>query len=267
MLHDSTVRNPLGSSMGMFELSTILGNKALSGLFWTHSKTLVEGCSKISEGCSNCWAEGLARRFGGVVNECGNFDGTIRLHPERMADILPETNRRKPRIWTYWNDLFHCNVDDNFRDKLFAIIANSSDFHIICTKRPEEAARYLQERPQSNNCIILITMENQKRADERLLWAARISSAGWKTGALCEPMLSPIDLTGEWGACLHGNGPIRKQWIDALSWIICGPENGPGKRVFQEQWASDLQNQAKQRLVPFFYKGGVLDGTRYIETP
>lgn len=254
----------------MLKLATVLGDRANDGQFWTHSKMLVEGCTKISEGCGNCWSEAMARRFGGMVDECGNFDGTLKLHSERMADILPRSNRRQPRIWTYWNDLFHHNVGDWFRDNLFEVISQSSDTHIICTKRPHDAAAYLFEphrRVILDNVIFLVTMESQKRADERLPWAACISAAGWKVGALVEPMLTLVDLTGEWGACLYGNGPIRKRWIDALCWIVNGPENGKGARKYDGMWSLRLMQQAKAAGVPFFYKAGLLNGKRYIETP
>lgn len=249
----------------MSNLSEILHNDLIEGRFWTHSRTLVEGCAKISEGCENCWSEAMWFNGGKA------FDGRIVLHPERMAVILPKSNRRKPRVWTYWNDLFHLHVSDAFRDDLFLTISQSTDTHIICTKRPSEVVRYLSGSPRHwaslSNVIFLVTMENQKRADERLPWAAQISSAGWKVGALVEPMLTPVDLTGEWGACLYGNGPIRKQWINALSWVICGPENGKGKRPFDGQWAMRLQAQAKAAGIPFCYKGGLLNGKRYIDAP
>lgn len=249
------------------KLSPILGNLANEGQFWTHSKMLVEGCTKISEGCGNCWSEAMARRFGGMVDECGNFDGTLRLHSERMADILPRSNRRKPRIWTYWNDLFHHNVGDWFRDNLFEVISQSSDAHIICTKRPEEAAQYFSERPRNgvvlDNVILLITMENAKRANERGLDAVRLAKMGWKVGALIEPMLGPVSLASlEYG--FSGPGDML---IDSLCWIICGPENGKGSRKFDGMWALRLAQEAKKAGVPFFFKAGALNGKRYIETP
>lgn len=249
------------------KLATILGDRANEGQFWTHSKMLVEGCTKISEGCGNCWSEAMARRFGGMVDECGNFDGTLQLHPERMADILPRSNRRQPRIWTYWNDMFHHNVGDWFRDNLFEVISQSSDTHIICTKRPEEAVRYFSERPRQsvtlNNVIFMVTMENQKRANERGLYAVQLANLGWKVGALVEPMLSPVSpATLEYGWSAQGD-----MLIDSLCWIICGPENGKGKRTFDGQWAMRLQAQAQAAGIPFFYKAGLLNGKRYIETP
>jgi hypothetical protein len=57
-------------------------------------------------------------------------------------------------------------------------------------------------------------------------------------------------------------------WLSPfISWIICGPENGHGKRSFDGQWAMRLQTQAKTAGVPFFYKAGLLNGKEYLEVP
>jgi protein gp37 len=240
---------------GFMELSKVLEKELLEGRFWTHSKTLVEGCTKVSPGCLNCWSESMQMRFNGGKN----FDGTITEHPDRLFDILPKSRNRAPRVCTYWNDIFHRDVTYALRDGLFQKIEVSQDFHIICTKRPANAATYLSGiggtpkfRPM-DNAIILVTMENQQAFDARIDDVIEISANGWNVGGLFEPLLEPFDLTP--GALNH------------LKWIICGPENGKGKRPFDGQWAMRLQAQAKEAGVPFFYKAGLLNGKRYIETP
>jgi len=75
---------------------------------------------------------------------------------------------------------------------------------------------------------------------------------GWNVGVLVEPMLTPVDIS---------------QLSFLPSWIICGPENGKGKRLFDGQWAMRLQGQAQERGIPFFYKAGLLYGKWYIESP
>lgn len=236
-------------------LSKVLEKELLEGRFWTHSKTLVEGCTKVSPGCHNCWSEAMQMRFNGGKP----FDGTIIEHPDRLLDILPKSRNRAPRVWTYWNDIFHRDVTYGLRDALFQKMEVSTDFHIICTKRPANAATYLSGiggkpkfRPM-DNVIILVTMETQQVFDARIEDVIEISANGWRVGGLFEPLLEPIEIT--FGGLNH------------LEWIICGPENGKGKRPFGGQWAMRLQAQAKAAIIPFFYKAGLLNGKRYIETP
>lgn len=235
------------------DLSKVLEKELREGRFWTHSKTLVEGCTKVSPGCLNCWSEAMQMRFNGGKA----FDGTIVEHWDKMLDILPKGNRvRKPRVWSYWNDVFHEAVSENFLTRLFNLIDVSQDYHIICTKRPERAFEYLQRQPgntKSANLIIMVTMENQEMVQNRWVPAVKLANKGFHVGLLVEPMLSAVDLD--------------ESWLNYMSWIICGPENGKGKRSFDGAWAMRLQAQAKEAGVPFFYKAGLLNGKRYIETP
>lgn len=125
-----------------------------------------------------------------------------------------------------------------------------------------------------SNVTILVTMEDQQRADERACHAMALSNMGWAVGALCEPMLGPImlDQFGDDEAhfdTLRSTGPGDGKF----SWVICGPENGPGKRPFDTEWAASLRDQARAAGVPFLYKadGGYLFGNgesgRCLEVP
>jgi len=194
------------------------------------------------------------------------FDGTIVEHPERLADILPKSLRRAPRVWTYWNDLFHPGVSNEFRDKLHRMIGHSDDYHIICTKRPEEVVKYWQRSRtagalpiRKKKLIYLITIENQEMAWSRVPHAAELALMGWTVGALIEPMLGPVVIDR---FVLSESGPQL-----LFKWIICGPENGPGKRQFKQEWAMRLQSQAMAANIPFFYKDGLLNGKEYLEAP
>ena len=233
------------------ELSKVLEKELLEGRFWTHSKTLVSGCTKVSPGCLNCWSEAMQMRFNGGKP----FDGTIIEHWDRMLDILPKSRHRNPRVNCYWNDIFHGNVSENFLVRLFNLLDHSKDCNIICTKRPERAVEFLSRQPgnsTASNIIIMVTMEDFKRMHDRRDAATRLSRMGLKVGLLIEPMLTPVDIS-------------MLQFVP--HWIICGPENGKGKRPFDGQWAMRLQKQAEAAHVPFFYKAGLLNGKRYIETP
>lgn len=238
------------------KLSEILGNRANEGQFWTHSLELIGGCTKVSPGCLNCWSEAMDKRFKGL----DGFDGTLAIRWHKLPEIAPKSARRAPRVWTYWNDLFHESVPDDFRDEFFELVNTGWDYHIICTKRPEEAVRYWEkpETPMNHHLqdmdkiIYLVSMENQDWMYARRGGALQLSRLGGNVGILVEPMLGPVDIS-----------------ILAFlpHWIICGPENGKGARKFDPFWALRLMQEAKKAGVPFFFKAGALNGKRYIETP
>ena len=237
----------------MIDLAKVLEKELLEGRFWTHSRTLVEGCTKVSPGCKNCWAEEMQMRFKGGQG----FNGSVVTFPDRMADLVPKSRARSTRVWTYWNDVFHEGVDEAFLFSLLLLIKGSSDFHIICTKRPETALKFIKVLAFKKwypleNLIIMVTMEDFKRVYERRDAALAIQNLGWRVGLLVEPMLTIIDL---------------EKVLFTPEWIICGPENGKRKRLIDPQVVKLLQMQAVDCEIPFFYKGGLLDGRRYLETP
>jgi protein gp37 len=103
----------------------------------------VRGCSRISEGCRNCYAEGVARRFSGPglayegLADAGGWTRKVRLVPEALEEPL---RWRKPqRIFvSSMSDLFHEDVPHTFIVEVFAIMALAR-WHVfqVLTKRAE----------------------------------------------------------------------------------------------------------------------------------
>lgn len=134
---------------------------------WTGSTwNPIRGCSRVSEGCRNCYAEAVARRFSfpamrgcitewgdaqgyrnegpyhGLIAKGGQWNGQIKFVPEKLTEPL---RWRKPsRIFVNsMSDLFHENVPDDVIDKIFAVMA-LADRHTfqVLTKRPERMRDY-----------------------------------------------------------------------------------------------------------------------------
>lgn len=135
---------------------------------WTeHVWNPIRGCSRISEGCRNCYAERMAARFsangetdqsGEVVLSAGPFAGFARMTPsgprwtgrvELVEDALEIPQRRKKPTTYFVNsmsDLFHEALSDEAIDCVFAVMAMAPQHRfIVLTKRAERLRRYLSD--------------------------------------------------------------------------------------------------------------------------
>lgn len=121
------------------------------GIAWTDETwNPVRGCSRVSEGCRNCYAEGTAARFSGadqpyegtINQETKRWNGNVRLVPEKLADPLRWARPRMVFV-NSMSDLFHESVPDEFIDQVFAImaLAKQHTFQVL-TKRPERMRDY-----------------------------------------------------------------------------------------------------------------------------
>lgn len=158
------------------------------GRWWDDGLTLVEGCTPVSESCENCWALEMEKRFH------KNDNNEIRFMPERLGRI----KRKKPKVYSIWNDLFHPSISMSDIFCAFqAFEVYNHNKYLILTKRPERALRFAQhvewEKRNFNHIWIGTTVENQKRADERIPFLLQIPAAVRFVSV--EPMLSSVDLS------------------------------------------------------------------------
>lgn len=227
-----------------------------SSIEWTDATwNPITGCTKISEGCKNCYAERIAKRFwkGRPFNQ-------IICHADRLD--LP-THWRKPRriFVCSISDLFHPDVPDEFIWNVFDEIShNRRHTYMILTKRPQRMKNWFDkysERFWNYHGIWLgVTAENQKMADQRIPILLEIPAAVRFVSV--EPMLEQVDLY----QYLGGNREIKSphRYNGGLDWVICGCESGSGARPFDWRWAQNMKNQCVNADVPFFYKQGRYDG-------
>ncbi len=214
----------------------------------------VTGCTKISEGCQNCYAERIAKRFWGDRP----FNQVI-CHKDRLGQ--PSYWRDPKRVFVCsMSDLFHPEVPGDFIEDVIEVIANyPQHIFMVLTKRPErmktiftEVMIALKEKPLSN-LWLGVTAENQARADERIPILLQIPAVVRFVSV--EPMLESLDLTHDLDG-YQGNDKYGPR----LDWVIAGAESGPGARFFDESWARSLRDQCIEVNVPFFYKQGRIDG-------
>ena len=94
-----------------------------SKIEWTEATwNCVTGCEKVSDGCTNCYAETFAERWRGVPGHHFEQGFDVRLWPDRLE--IPLHWRRPRRIFTNsMSDLWHEKVPDDFIARVFAIMA------------------------------------------------------------------------------------------------------------------------------------------------
>jgi len=226
---------------------------------WTESTwNPVTGCTKISPGCKNCYAERFALRLQAAKNP-SYFNGfEVTLH-RRMLN-LPLTWRKPQKIFVNsMSDLFHESVPDDFIMEIFSVM-NKADWHQfqILTKRSKrlrELSPRLLWAPNIWAGVSVEDSENQIRIDD-----LRQTQAVTKFLSF-EPLL----------------GPIVRPNLSGIDWVVVGGESGPGARLMNPSWVIDLRDQCQLEDVPFFFKqwGGVnkkrsgreLEGQTWDEMP
>lgn len=222
----------------------------------------ITGCSPISEGCENCYAERMAQRLNGRYGYPADEPFRVTYHPDRLEQPL---KWKKPRrIFTCsMGDIFHDGVQVDWIDSIVGIMEQCKHHtFIILTKRPENIeekvfayyhneVRRLFESGFPDNIWLGVTAENQKRADERIPILLQIPAA--VRFASVEPMLEPIDIE-HFLVEYHHISDNREVHRNKINWLICGAETGHSARRMYPEWAHDLFYQCKSAGVPFFFK-------------
>lgn len=238
-----------------------------SSIEWTdRTWNPITGCTKVSPGCANCYAERITERFHGA----GSFAEVV-LHPERLHQPL---HWKEPsRIFVNsMSDLFHEDVPSEFIGHVFAVmaLARKHTFQIL-TKRPERMRREIRSLENVAleadctwpipNVFLGVSVENQHFADERIPILLETPAAVRFISA--EPLLGAVDLRNSRGKdfCQQWRTSSGVVIPRAINWVICGGESGPGARPMDIAWARSLRDQCKAAGVAFFMKqlGGASD--------
>jgi protein gp37 len=223
----------------------------------------VRGCTKVSPGCSHCYAETFAERFRGVPGHPYEQGFDLRLAPHKLPEPLRWARPRRVFV-NSMSDLFHQDVSDEYI-ALVARVMCRADWHTyqVLTKRSERMRDMLNGPLRAAaGCPHIwwgVSVENRRHGLPRVehLRAADPAVAFLSVEPLLED-LGPFDLGG-------------------INWVIVGGESGHRARPMERAWVLGVQRQCARAGVPFFFKqwGGVrkhltgreLDGRTYDEFP
>ncbi|MBZ0214114.1 MAG: phage Gp37/Gp68 family protein [Nitrospirae bacterium] len=230
-----------------------------SSIEWTHwTWNPVTGCTKVSQGCKNCYAERMAKRLTlmGSPRYVNGF--RVTLHHDLID--LPR-KWRSPRLVfvNSMSDLFHDDVPLEFIRAVFQVMVECPQHTFqVLTKRSERLRKLGSLLTWTPNIWMGVSVEDDRvksRIDDLRATPAIVRFLS------CEPLI----------------GPLEDLDLAGIHWLIAGGESGPRARPMHAEWVRSLRDQCQRADVPFFFKqwGGVqkhltgreLDGRVFDEFP
>lgn len=227
---------------------------AITTIEWTEQTwNPVTGCTKVSQGCKNCYAERIADRFW----KDRPFT-EVRCHPDRLR--YPAKIKAPTKFFVNsMSDLFHPDVPLAFILEVFGVMGECErhTFQVL-TKRSERLLELAPRLPWKPNIWMGVSVEDDRVVD-------RIAHLR-QTNALVRFLsLEPLI------------GPLEGLNLDGIHWVIVGGESGPGARPIEKIWVRSIRRQCRAAQIPFFFKqwggfskkktGRQLDGRTYDEFP
>lgn len=254
----------------------------------------IRGCSRVSDGCRHCYAEGQAARiirmergrgvtegngsYDGLLAKGGQWNGKIKVVPEVMDQPL---RWKKPRaiFVNSMSDLFHENVPDDVIDHVFAIMALAPQHTFqILTKRPERMLDYMKGLQAAADVWAPVTLNGTYtpasvlniRHLSRQKGATGFPEVTWPLpnawiGVSVEdqdaaneriPLLLEAPAAVRWLSMEPLLGPVDiSPWLGAgIGWVVAGGESGPQARPMHPQWPRQIRDQCAAANVPFLMK-------------
>jgi protein gp37 len=226
---------------------------------WTEmSWNPVTGCSKISPGCANCYAERMALRLRAMGQRRYKNGFSVTLHPD-LIDQPDKWSTARTIFVNSMSDLFHDDVPLSFIKRVFnTICRNPHHTFQVLTKRSERLSSLAEDLPWPHNLWMGVSIE-----DSECLYRVKhlIKVPAAVRFLSCEPLI----------------GSIESIPLSGIHWVIVGGESGPHARIMRKSWVDAIRKQCTSGGIPFFFKqwGGVrknktgrtLNGRTYDEMP
>jgi protein gp37 len=262
-----------------------------SKIEWTdHTFNPWIGCTKVSEGCENCYAERLMdKRLGRVEwGPSGTRSRTSESYwqaPYRWDREAAGSNERVKVFCASLSDVFEDRPElGPWRLDLWDLIEETANLTwMLLTKRPQNVLDFVPELWKHGywpaHVWLGVSAGTQDEADTNIPVLLRTPAAVRFVSA--EPLLGPIDFSYwllscpecgerpkvdaegrwrvqdfmEWGH-YHGYpiGHLATECNPALDWLICGGESGSNARPMHPRWARLVRNQCQETETPFHFK-------------
>lgn len=230
-----------------------------SNIEWTDMTwNPVTGCTKISQGCKNCYAERMAKRLTAMGNARYRNGFRVTLHPD-LLDLPMRWRQPKVVFVNSMSDLFHEDIPEEFIAGVFASMrrARQHTFQVL-TKRADRLAALAPRLPWPENVWMGVSVEDGRVVD-RIGFLQQVPAA--VRFLSLEPLIGPLDSLP----------------LSGIDWAIVGGESGPRARPMKREWVTSILRQCRAAGVAFFFKqwggtrkdltGRKLNGRNYDEMP
>lgn len=194
------------------------------------------GCTKVSAGCKNCYAETMAHRLQAMGVEGYENGFKFNIVPSRLNDPY---KRKKPTVYfvNSMSDIFHEEMPDDYLDKIFDVIKNTPQHtYQVLTKRASRMFDYFSKNEIPKNIWLGVTVDNRKQGLARIDKLRNLNATVLFLSV--EPLLEDlgkIDLTN-------------------IDWVIVGGESGNKARPMEKEWVVKIKQQCEKEDVAFFFK-------------
>ena len=259
--HISEYYRSIYTGTTLFKKAMALG----SGIEWTDATwNPSTGCTKVSPGCANCYAEALSHRLR-AMGQTKYRNGFAYTEHAETVDIPLRWKKPRRIFVNSMSDLFHQEATLRFVVKCFDVMLRASwHTYQILTKRPHAMAKFSRLFRDNTGRDIPghIWMGTSVESGKYLYRIDELRGVACRTRFISfEPLLGPVGLVN----------------LDRIDWAIIGGEAGRGFRKMKKEWVADLIDRCKAQGVPIFFKqwggprpksgGCLVDGVEYRQYP
>jgi len=226
---------------------------------WTENTwNPITGCSKISDGCKNCYAKTMSKRLKAMKNPRYLNGFNVTIHKD-LFDTPLKKKKSQIIFVCSMGDLFHEDVPFSIVDEIFDVMEKAS-WHIfqVLTKRSARLKEYSTQRKIPSNVWVGVSIENNKvafRLDDLKKTTAQTKFIS------AEPLL----------------GSLNELDFNGIDWVVVGGESGHKSRPIKKEWVIEIKDKCEKDKIKFFFKqwggfhkkknGRLLDGKVYDEMP